>query len=127
MAAVNAKSGPFTFAICIGDLFGSEPDDVEMQDLIAGRITVPIECFVVMGGHPLPASIVSHIQNKHGEICPNLVFIGAFTHSVNLLFEASRAPMISTILRLENGTHLRTKFRVSSHALVYLARWSLAL
>ena len=74
LAAINAKSGPFSFAVLLGDLFNEE--DAELEELLAGKIKVPIECFATVGQRAVPEKVRQRIEEKEGEICENLVFIG---------------------------------------------------
>ena len=75
---INTKNGPFDFALCLGDLFDGE-DTQEVDDLLAGRIPVPIQCYCVMGGKPLPSKVIEKVDRDHGEITENLVFLGMST------------------------------------------------
>ena len=73
MASVNQKAGPFNFAICIGDFFDQEKG---IEELLGGRIQIPLECYVTLGHKGLPQKVVERITEKAGEICNNLFFIG---------------------------------------------------
>lgn len=75
---INTKNGPFDFALCLGDLFDGE-DTQEVDDLLAGRIAVPIQCYCVMGGKRLPPKVIEQVERNHGEIAENLVFLGRST------------------------------------------------
>lgn len=76
VASIHAKT-PFTFAICTGDLVGDLDDaSPDLIALLAGDITIPLECFFVLGGKPLPSSVIARIQQRDGEVCPNLIFLG---------------------------------------------------
>lgn len=75
LASINAKSGPFTFAVLLGDLFG---EGEELDELLAGKIKVPIECFATVGQKAVPELVRQRIEERHGEVCENLVFIGTY-------------------------------------------------
>ena len=47
-----------------------------MNDLIAGKITVPLTTYFNLGSHALPAAVVEKLEATDGEICPNLYFMG---------------------------------------------------
>jgi len=75
MAAIHKKSGPFTFAICLGDLFDNVQED-ELDELVNGRIPVPLECYTTLAGNALPSKVIERVGNDAGEICPNLILLG---------------------------------------------------
>ncbi|KAJ3406521.1 hypothetical protein HDV05_005964 [Chytridiales sp. JEL 0842] len=78
-SSINSKHGPFDMLLCTGDFFGppSTESEAAIKSLLAGEIKVPISTYIVTGGHPIPAEVQSTIDKNHGEICENLVYLGA--------------------------------------------------
>ena len=76
IGAIHGKSGPFQLSVIVGDLFDG-CSEAELDELLSGAITVPVECFVTVGRLALPERIRERIRERDGEIAPNLVFIGA--------------------------------------------------
>lgn len=58
------------------DLFSDIPDDsLDLAELIAGKIDVPVQVYVAIGGGKLPNKIVEKL--KHGEeVCKNVMVLG---------------------------------------------------
>ncbi|KAI8811307.1 CwfJ C-terminus 1-domain-containing protein-like protein [Cladochytrium replicatum] len=95
VASIHAKHGPFELLLCTGDFFDpswaatlsdSAADGVAsivgasgfeaFDDLIAGKISVPVPAYVLDGGNPIPFAIASVIDRKEGDLCENLVYLG---------------------------------------------------
>ena len=76
IGAIHKKSGPFAFAVIVGDVFDG-CEEAELDGLLDGTIAVPVECFVTVGRLALPERIRERIRERDGEIAPNLIFIGA--------------------------------------------------
>ncbi|CAN8099170.1 unnamed protein product [Discula destructiva] len=64
----------FSFAITVGDLFAVE-DDETVNDLLAGKVDVPVTTYFTVGTRALPARIAEKISNDESEICPNLHYL----------------------------------------------------
>ncbi|KAK7467482.1 hypothetical protein VKT23_004534 [Stygiomarasmius scandens] len=74
--SIHAKHGPFNFCLCTGDFFGSldsanEPGS-EVNELLEGKIEVPIECYVMQGENPLPDVVIQKFAKTSGELCRNV-------------------------------------------------------
>ncbi|KAJ5545295.1 hypothetical protein N7535_006322 [Penicillium sp. DV-2018c] len=68
----------FSFAIILGDLFGDNPTETELEDinaLIHGNIPVACPTYFTLGNRPLPPQVVEKIE-ADDEVCPNLFFLG---------------------------------------------------
>lgn len=85
MASVNLKSGPFSFAICIGDFFDQ---DKGIEELLSGKIQIPLECYVTRGQQSLSDRVIDRITEKAGEICDNLFFIGRSNETLQKTIES---------------------------------------
>lgn len=66
----------------MGDLFADEANE-EVDDLLAGKYDIPVQCYSVMGGKALPSKVIDKVERDHGEIATNLVFLGEV---ISLLF-----------------------------------------
>lgn len=88
--------------LCVGDFFnsldaeGSAGDDVD--DLLAGRLEgapfcdawsdvvlipsllVPVECYIMQGEHPLPASVIEKFAKTGGELCKDVFLLSEHLH-----------------------------------------------
>jgi hypothetical protein len=69
--ALNSKSGPFDVLIT-GDLFA----DDDGASLLDGSLSIHATCYFTTGGSTLPAKVLTKIEANHGEVAPNLVFLG---------------------------------------------------
>jgi hypothetical protein len=77
LAKLQAKQN-FSFAIIVGDLFGSCTSDDDLNQisaLLQGNISVALPTYFSVGSHPIPTRIVEKIE-ADDEVCPNLFFIG---------------------------------------------------
>ncbi|KAK4704499.1 CWF19-like protein 1, partial [Phenoliferia sp. Uapishka_3] len=65
------------FSICLAlDLFSDVPDDsLDLAQLIAGEIDVPVQVYVAVGGGKLPNKIVQKMKNGE-EVCKNVTVLG---------------------------------------------------
>lgn len=80
LAALHSKN-KFALALICGNLFATPSkagsnNEQEVQDLIDGKITVPLTTYFALSSTALPSSIQSKIDASAGEICENLFFIG---------------------------------------------------
>lgn len=66
-----------SFSLCLAlDLFSDIPDDsLDLAELIAGKIDVPVQVYVAVGGGKLPSKIVQKMQNGE-EVCKNVMVLG---------------------------------------------------
>ena len=80
LAALQSKHS-FSFAIVGGNLF-ADPETAtaeqlkSVDDLIEGRIAVPVTTYFNLGAHELPAPIIEKLEAADGEVCENLFFLG---------------------------------------------------
>ncbi|KAG8968145.1 hypothetical protein FRC03_008498 [Tulasnella sp. 419] len=89
VTAINSKHGPFEFLLCAGDFFGENQEEKELEDLLEGRINVPILTYITQGEIPIPKQVIQKIESNHGELCNNLMFIGkagvlSTSHGLNI-------------------------------------------
>ncbi len=96
MKSIDSKHGKFDFVLCVGDFFGppkdAPDDDDEMMQLLDGRIEgtssvyidivlgltrvlVPIECYIMQGGNPLPDAVIRKYSKTGGELCKNVFML----------------------------------------------------
>ena len=79
VAKLHAKNS-FSFAIVVGDLFKdteetSDEDEGALNDLLSGRIPIPISIYFSVGEYELPQSVIEKLQSNDNEICENLIFL----------------------------------------------------
>ncbi|KAB8234952.1 hypothetical protein ETB97_007113 [Aspergillus alliaceus] len=77
LAKLQAKQA-FSFAIVVGDLFGSCSTEQELDEisaLLQGNINVPLPTYFTLGSRPLPTRVIERIE-ANDEVCPNLYFLG---------------------------------------------------
>lgn len=69
-----------SFSLCLAlDLFSNiENDSIELAELLAGKIDVPVQVYVAVGGGILPKKIVDKMA-KGEEICKNVTVLSEFT------------------------------------------------
>jgi hypothetical protein len=80
LGALHAKNN-FAFAIIVGSLFGdatdaSGADQVDVQDLLDGKVEVPLPTYFALPRHPLPPAVVDKLESSNDELCHNLYFLG---------------------------------------------------
>ncbi|KAI8990165.1 CwfJ C-terminus 1-domain-containing protein-like protein [Pilobolus umbonatus] len=73
---INEKYGPFDVHFCVGNLFSNETSEETIEELINGKIDVPIMTYFINGDIPIPDTIQSHIDATDGEVCTNLHYLG---------------------------------------------------
>lgn len=83
ISTLHAKNA-FSFAIVAGDLFADPPTDAEsnesaLDDLLNGRVQVPLPTYFALGRQPLPAKVIKKLESNSGELCENLMFLGKRT------------------------------------------------
>src|SRR5271154_6351536 len=64
LAKAQAKQG-FSFAIVVGDLFGSGTSDEEVEELASllhGSLQVPLPTYFSTGDLPLPAAVIQRLE-----------------------------------------------------------------
>ena len=74
----------FAFALVAGDLFRDESstsveDTENVENLLNGKIKVPLPTYFGMGAHSLPDAVIKKLEVTDGEVCENLVFLGKRT------------------------------------------------
>ncbi|RKF72094.1 CWF19-like protein mug161 [Golovinomyces cichoracearum] len=72
LAVLHAKND-FSFALIVGNLFSEDQSCV--NDLIAGKFSIPIPTYFTVGNIPLPPQAIDRIKENE-EIIPNLHFLG---------------------------------------------------
>ncbi|KAI5476200.1 hypothetical protein MNV49_007962 [Pseudohyphozyma bogoriensis] len=74
LAALQAKHA-FSLVLAM-DLFSGTPNDsLDLAELLAGTITVPVQVYVSVGGGELPEKIREKIRNGE-EVCRNVTMLG---------------------------------------------------
>jgi hypothetical protein len=77
LAKAQAKQS-FSFAIVVGDLFGSGTSDEEVEELTSllnGSLQVPLPTYFSTGDLPLPAAVIQRLEADQ-DVCANLIFLG---------------------------------------------------
>ncbi|PVH76588.1 hypothetical protein DL98DRAFT_517815 [Cadophora sp. DSE1049] len=72
VSSLHAKNN-FSLAIVAGNLFAE--DDTAVDDLLEGRINIPLPTYFTVGTTALPQRIIDKIE-KDEEICANLHYLG---------------------------------------------------
>ncbi|TFK76363.1 nuclear protein [Pluteus cervinus] len=79
ITSIDAKHGKFDLVLCIGDFFGppkeSSEDGDEVEDLLAGRLHAPIECYIMQGEYPLPHNVIDKFTQTNGELAKNVFLL----------------------------------------------------
>ncbi|EMR09433.1 hypothetical protein PNEG_02376 [Pneumocystis murina B123] len=71
------KKHNFDFLFCIGDFLPeSGTDELEIIDLLEGRIQIPITTYFSIGKQRLHKKVEKKAIKNNGEICKNLFYIG---------------------------------------------------
>lgn len=82
LSALHAKN-QFGFAIVVGELFApasaDSPENDELQQLLDGKIEVPLPTYFALGKRLLPDRVVEKLRENSGELCSNLYFLGRRT------------------------------------------------
>lgn len=79
---IHNKSGPFDCCLLLGDVCAK--DDPSLEPVLAGAPAsagglaspLPLTCYFTMGGQALPPQVCDRIESNHGEVVPNLIFLG---------------------------------------------------
>lgn len=70
--AINKKSGPFDFLLCVGNFFGV--NNCELEPYKNGTKSIPVPTFII---GPNRESDIDYYPELDGcEICPNLTYLG---------------------------------------------------
>ncbi|KAK0108490.1 hypothetical protein ONS95_003294 [Cadophora gregata] len=72
VSSLHAKNS-FSLAIVAGNLFAE--DDTAVEDLLGGKISIPLPTYFTVGTTALPKQIIDKIE-KDEEICANLHYLG---------------------------------------------------
>lgn len=80
LAKLHSKNA-FTFAIIAGDLFhdpsvSSPATEEAVTTLLDGKVNIALPTYFGVGRHGLPTRVIERLEANHGEICPNLYFLG---------------------------------------------------
>lgn len=83
LGALHAKNA-FSLALVVGNLFqdpeSSTPqDEQDIQDLLSGKIELPLPVYFALRNHALPPAITAKLDESDGGPCPNLFFLGKRT------------------------------------------------
>lgn len=83
LSKLHAKNA-FAFAIIAGDLFAdptheTDPQSAAIDQLIQGKIEVPLPVYFALGRTPLPSRVIEKLESNNGEICDNMMFLGKRT------------------------------------------------
>lgn len=97
LATLHSKT-QFSFAIVVGNLFGTDDHDTAVDALLSGKIEVPVTTYFTVGTHALPSRIVEKIT-KDEEICDNLHYLNK--RSVTKTSEGVRIVTLGGILDTE--------------------------
>lgn len=70
--AINKKSGPFDFLLCVGNFFGK--NNTELEPYKAQTKTIPVPTYII---GPNREEDVKHYSNINGcEVCTDLTYLG---------------------------------------------------
>ncbi|RMZ90397.1 hypothetical protein DV736_g2371, partial [Chaetothyriales sp. CBS 134916] len=75
---INKLQAKQNFSIClvVGDVFGNgSEENAELNDLLAGSITITLPTYFSVGSHALPEKVTEKLESSD-EVCPNLIWIG---------------------------------------------------
>ena len=70
--AINKKSGPFDFLLCVGNFFGA--DNVELEPYKNGMKNIAIPTYII--GPNRPEDVKNYPSIDGCEICQNLTYLG---------------------------------------------------
>lgn len=94
--AINKKSGPFDFLLCVGNFFGN--DNTELKPYISCEKTIPVPTYII---GPNRESDLKHYTDGDGyEICQNLTYLGK-----RGLYTASSGLKIAYLSGIEKTTN----------------------
>lgn len=77
VSTIHGKSGPFDCCLLLGNVCSKQ--DERLDQVLNGSVPVPLPCYFTMGSQPLPENIVEKVEQNHGEVASNLIFLGKFT------------------------------------------------
>lgn len=83
LATLHAKQN-FALVIIAGNLFASpadstEEDEKNIQNLIYGKIDIPVPTYFALGSNAFPKEVVEKLSSSDDELCHNLHFLGKRT------------------------------------------------
>lgn len=70
--AINKKSGPFDFLLCVGHFFGK--DNTELKPYISCEKTVPVPTYII--GPNRESDLKYYTDGDGYEICQNITYLG---------------------------------------------------
>lgn len=70
--AINRKSGPFDFLLCVGNFFGE--DNSELESYRSCERIVPVPTYII--GPNRESNLKDYTDEDGYEICPNLTYLG---------------------------------------------------
>ncbi|KAJ7709435.1 CwfJ C-terminus 1-domain-containing protein-like protein [Mycena rosella] len=76
--AIDAKHGKFDLVLCTGDFFGPLGESTaakETEQLLAGTLEAPIECYIMQGDNPLSDAVIQKFAKTGGELCKNVFLL----------------------------------------------------
>ncbi|KAL1595090.1 hypothetical protein SLS60_009777 [Paraconiothyrium brasiliense] len=83
LANLHAKQN-FALVVIAGNLFASpseatEEDEKNVQNLINGKIKIPVPTYFALGSNAFPKEVVGKLSSSDDELCHNLHFLGKRT------------------------------------------------
>ena len=102
------------------DFFGSldsanEPGS-EVNELLEGKIEVPIECYVMQGENPLPDVVIQKFAKTSGELCRNVFLMSEYNNSLVIT-------LLCGLLQLSYTTFMNPKRRYSQYSVYRTKSW----
>ncbi|EJU00762.1 hypothetical protein DACRYDRAFT_80957 [Dacryopinax primogenitus] len=114
----NTKHGPFDAIFCIGDFFtpssfGSGIDNEGVQDLVDGKLDIPVPTFVLASPNfDPPQEVKENMGRDGGEICKNLAMLQGVGRleipgkGVYVSYDSSSSPVNVADLEPASSTHI---------------------
>ena len=93
--AINKKSGPFDFLLCVGNFFGE--DNTELEDYKSGMKSIPVPTYIIGANEEVDLNNYPDVDGC--EICQNLTYLGK-----RGLYTASSGLKIAYISGTENNS-----------------------
>lgn len=80
VAKLTALQTKHSFSLCLAlDLFSDVQDDsLELAELLAGKIVVPVQVYVAVGGGVIPQKVLDKVARGE-EVCTNVTLLGPFS------------------------------------------------
>lgn len=80
------KKQNFAFVIVAGNFFKEDGNaevivNADTEDLISGKIEIPIPVYFTLGRQVLPPDLTDELDANNGELCPNVFALGRRAHT----------------------------------------------